>query len=348
MQNTWKRGDYCELAELLNIVLGGTVRTVFYAISLLLHFPIQLLFNHIYLYSKYFIIKHLTCFFQPLHYAWGQIFETFFFCKPGAYHHTRFMGKSIYILKMFLLSHLFDMSAQDKQNLEHMVEYVILIYARNFLQGRLSTAAPRLDLSFWYELKMYGLTLPNALKRKIVDPAIASCRRHLWYLCPAHAILGIFDRDLSPTVQQKMAEKLISLPRPDEGRRGYEKGKPGQPNFAPIAALLTAERPCLSDFVTPRSWLVFDLLDIPMQHLHWLTLPPSEWENFQSFRWMRDFLENMAVVNDYAERAVKNVGEFAHMTRKAGDRDEVILVGNDHRGRVSGKMNRKDLRNING
>ncbi len=29
MQNTWKRGDYCELAELLNIVLGGTVRTVF-------------------------------------------------------------------------------------------------------------------------------------------------------------------------------------------------------------------------------------------------------------------------------------------------------------------------------
>ena len=174
------------------------------------------------------------------------------------------MGKSIYILKMYLLSHLFDMSNQDKRNLEHMVEYIILVYVRYFLQARLSTAAPRLDLSFWYELKMYGLTLPNALRRKIVEPAIASCRRHLWYLCPAHVILGLFDRDLSPTVQQKMSEKLISLARPAE----YEIGKPGQPNFEPVAALLTAERPCLSEFITSRSWLVFDLLDVPMQHLH--------------------------------------------------------------------------------
>ena len=27
--------------------------------------------------------------------------------KPGATHHARFMGKSLYILKIFILSHLF-------------------------------------------------------------------------------------------------------------------------------------------------------------------------------------------------------------------------------------------------
>ena len=49
---------------------------------------------------------------------------------------------------------------------------------------------------------------------------------------------------------------------------------------------------------------------------------------------MQAFLEDMQVVNDCAERAVKDVGEFAHMTRAPGDRDNVILVASDHRGRV--------------
>ena len=42
----------------------------------------------------------------------------------------------------------------------------------------------------------------------------------------------------------------------------------------------------------------------------------------------------MQVVNDCTERAVKDVGEFAHMTHSPGDRDNLILVASDHRGRV--------------
>ena len=49
---------------------------------------------------------------------------------------------------------------------------------------------------------------------------------------------------------------------------------------------------------------------------------------------MRLFIEDMQVVNDAAERAVKAVGEFAHMTRRAVDRDEVVLVANDPRSRI--------------
>ena len=74
--------------------------------------------------------------------------------------------------------------------------------------------------------------------------------------------------------------------------------------------------------------------DAISQYLHWLTLPPSEWHQFPSCIQMQAFLEHMQVVNDCAERAVKDVGEFAHMTRAPGDRDNVILVASDHRGRV--------------
>ena len=91
------------------------------------------------------------------------------------------------------------------------------------------------------------------------------------------------------------------------------------------------------DFVTERSWLVFHLLQIQMQYLHWLTLPPSEWYHFPSYTQRQLFLEDMQVVNDCAERAVKDVGEFALKIRSTEDRDNLILVSSDHRGRVRGR-----------
>ena len=45
-------------------------------------------------------------------------------------------------------------------------------------------------------------------------------------------------------------------------------------------------------------------------------------------------LEDMQIVNDNAERAIKDVGEFAHMTHSPGDLGNLILVASDHRGRV--------------
>ena len=151
-------------------------------------------------------------------------------------------------------------------------------------------------------------------------------------------MFALFDLGVSETEKEKIAQKLITLPRAAD----VETGKPGQPNFNPIAAHLTAERPSLSDFITARSWRIFDLLNVAMPKLHWLTLSPTQWNQFESFLYMRSFIEDMQVVNDAAERAVKAVGEFAHMTRRAVDRDEVVLVANDHRGRI-GNLRRCNL-----
>ena len=79
-----------------------------------------------------------------------------------------------------------------------------------------------------------------------------------------------------------------------------------------------------------------------MPKLHWLTLSPTQWNQFESFLYMRSFIEDMQVVNDAAERAVKAVREFVQMTRRAGDQDEVVLVANDHRGRI-GNLRKHNL-----
>ena len=53
----------------------------------------------------------------------------------------------------------------------------------------------------------------------------------------------------------------------------------------------------------------------------------------------------MKVVNDCAERVVKDVQEYANATRDAGHIDDVILVGTDHRCRIS-NLRKADLNNV--
>ena len=220
----------------------------------------------------------------------------------------------------------FPLSQRDHQKLEQIANFIILLYARYFLSSRLSTAAPRLDLSFWYDLQRY-----KQLQPRIAHEVKASVKRHLWYLCPELVVLGLFDDELSDFEKEQMASQLLQTPRPAV----YQPGKPGQPDFQPVAALLLPERPSLSVFITERSWLIFHLLDIDMPRMQWISLPPSSWLQDDTYCQLHEYLRDMQVVNDAAERAVKDVAEYAHMTQAPGDRDNVILVATDHRGRVS-------------
>ena len=55
----------------------------------------------------------------------------------------------------------------------------------------------------------------------------------------------------------------------------------------------------------------------------------SQWQDFPIYTQIHAFLGDMEVVNDVTEHAVKDVCEYAHMTRAAGDRDNVVLVALD-------------------
>ena len=265
----------------------------------------------------------------------GELFEEFHMNSPGAYHHARFMGRCLYVLKIFLLLNLFPLSFQKKTSLKKIADFIILFYVKYFLSSRLSTAAPRLDLSFIYDMKCYSKLLSPTYQRKITDQAINSAKRHLWYLRPEQVILALFDPGTSEQEKEALAAALRSFLRPDV----FEKGKP---DFRPVLDKLTDDKPSLSVFVTERSWLVFHLLEVSPAELVWLEFPASTWEHYESYRSLRDYLQDMEVVNDAAERAVKDVGEFARMTRNEGDRDDIILVGSDHRGLVP-KINKDNM-----
>ena len=89
------------------------------------------------------------------------------------------MESSLYLLKMQLLSNIWDMTRREKTIVKKMAQIIVLLYGPYFLRSRLSTPAPRLDLDFVYSLIAYRASEPDAARK-----GLESCMRHLWYLSP--------------------------------------------------------------------------------------------------------------------------------------------------------------------
>lgn len=279
------------------------------------------------------ILNHAFVSFQPIRIRHGQVFDHFEVYVPGAYHHARFMGKSIYLLKIFLLHQAFPLTNREIQRITRLVGFVVQLYGRYFLSAPLTTSAPRHDLTMWYDLQQY-----SQHDQEIGQSALASMRRHLWYLCPELVVLALFDEHTDIEEKQLMATTLFHTEKPPV----FGMGKPGHPNFDPVAAKLTDDQPPLATFISERSWLLFSLLESDPE---WLQEHPAIWPDYEDYQFCRDFCTDMMVVNDPAERAVKDVQDCAQMTRDPRHRDNVILVRGDHRGRVA-RLRKADLHNV--
>lgn len=225
------------------------------------------------------------------------------------------------------------MSRFEKARIRRLAQFVALLYGRYFLSASLSTAAPRLDLTFYYDLQEY-----RTYDREAANQALASVRRHLWYLTPELIILSLFDDEIPDVQKGAMAQTLRQLPKPQV----FVPGKPGQPAFNPVAAKLTDLPPPFADFITSRSWLFFDLVNANTQ---WLNDDPSTWPNNPQYLHLQEFCKDMQVVNDAAERGVKDVTDYARMSRDPAQRDAMIIVANGHRGRVP-NLRKDNLNNL--
>ena len=94
-------------------------------------------------------------------------------------------------------------------------------------------------------------------------------------------------------------------------QQAFPLRKPGLPSFNPIARHLVPRKPSLADFVADKSWLFFHLIDAHMQSLQWLNDNPDTWGQNPDYLHLQSFVEEVKVVNDAAERAVKDVQDYA-------------------------------------
>ena len=241
--------------------------------------------------------------------------------KPGACHRARFMASCLYLYKIYMFqSQFMELSPDQASEVSILVEYIALIHVPYFLKAPIAASAPRQDRDFWIDLLAYkGCFDEQSVQFEMISAVQKNFRNHLWYLTEQLVVFGLFDDHLCNEERKCMAVKLYSEVRPQNFR-------PGKPKFP--TDLLT-DAPQLDSFVGPKSWLLFEKLDA---NGAWLNSDPIEWENVGEYQRMYNFVRELKVVNDLAERCVKDIEEYKNMAKDSEHRDEILTVASDHRG----------------
>ena len=227
VNGSFPREDYWELLELVTHVLGGVIR------------------------RQSMINKD-----KPPRVVGFQMEQ------PGAFHHARFMAKAIYYVKMYMVLHQLNgnglVTADQAAQVERMSRYIILLYARYFLQTALTSAAPSLDLTF---CSVVDLQISQAVEESI--------HRQMFYLTEELVVLALCDKHTTAVEKEMIVKALLQADRPQEF-------PPMKPLFKVNLLMNKAhDEPSLHDFIGPRSWLIFDLLKVKVQWMQYLV---NQWD----------------------------------------------------------------------
>ena len=138
-------------------------------------------------------------------------------------------------------------------------------------------------------------------------------------------VLALADDGTSADVKSRIVAQMLAAGQP----RLFRPGKPVmRMNLLRGNHPGHAGEPELHNFVGKRSWLLFRLLELDV---NWMQAPVEQWPMDIDYQRFCEFVKNMNVVNDAAERAVKDVTDFADYCQDPDRRDDVVKVVNSHR-----------------
>ena len=152
----------------------------------------------------------------------------------------------------------------------------------------------------------------------MIEAIQESVLKHLWYLSEELVIFALFDDGLNSDERHAMAAKLSQFPNTGDIQ-------PGKPVF-PVD--LMVDKPTLDSFVGPRSWLLFNKL---RARGDWLQMDVDQWDSNVEFTRMKNCLEDLKVVNDLAERCIKDIQEYADLAKDSQYQEDILIVATDHR-----------------
>ena len=149
-----------------------------------------------------------------------------------------------------------------------------------------------------------------------------SVMRQMLYLVEETVPFALCDDGTTFSEKKDLVEKLLSCDRLQ--------------TFLPMKPLFRTEKLCgkhhdepkLSDFIGPRSWLVFDLLNV---NVHWMECAPEKWPLYPEYVRFYNLVRGIICVNDVAGRNVQNVCKYAEYSQDSERRDRVVSVVNSHR-----------------
>ena len=239
-------------------------------------------------------------------------------------------------------------------NVHKMAVFIAVWHGPNFLKCGLASTAPSNDLNYFYDMQDLS---------EIEDPDLSrigiyvsdSIQRHTSYLKAPQVIFALFDEMSAPVERQKLASALAAIPRPDSSPSYFKAGKLADVPLVCSMKECVGSSLCITDsgnfyskktlagLVGVKSYMLFNLLKI--EDLSWLEAPVSLWECFPTYIKSRDFVRDLLVVNDGAERGIKLMQELINRTE---DEDELQFLAQSvsHHRKVIGHT-KKDYEKLN-
>ena len=223
------------------------------------------------------------------------------------------------------------MSDKEQIEVEEISKFILIFYVKHWFEAPLPAVAARNDLNFMANMLRYR----TVTKTKVVFSVMQSCYRHLWYLVPQTVVFSLVDSGLQDNQREEMAKKLHSMER--------REIKLGKPEF-PLVEFMGEEiaLPDMSSFITSDSWLVFDLLGLTGSQ-DWLTIPSCLWSSFQEYQKVKEFVDNIYVCNDIAERGVALITSCIDKVESEEQRQALVQVVEFHRSLVT-NVNKSSLK----
>lgn len=122
---------------------------------------------------------------------------------PGAMHHARWMAKSIYSLKMFLLRSQLDIKQTEKEGLKYICIFIVKVFVKPWMNCSNILKAPYQDLTFLKSLKKF-----EEIDKSISEAALKKFTSHMWYLSESLAAFSLFDNTVSIKTKLDMVKNL--------------------------------------------------------------------------------------------------------------------------------------------
>ena len=229
------------------------------------------------------------------------------FRAPGATHHARWMAKAIYILKIYMFKHQFNLTEREHTNITECSLFIALVYARFWNEVHLGINAPFNDIMLLQILEKY----PNETICKEVTTAL---RRHLWYLGEHLVGLAFFDERIEVETKKKMVQNLECHGSPTAVRR--------------LNLTKNIKDLGLNELITERTKRIFDLLirdGFELAKNSFLETDPNTWEDNKMFQEFKRRAINVKVVNDPAERGIALIKAYNTSLTKDEEQKQLLL-----------------------
>ena len=204
-----------------------------------------------------------------------------------------------------------------------MALYISIFHVPKFLSAEKSDIAAVQDVhAIW---QMHQMTRVSDKLAKPISAVLKSLERHMWYLDPTTVIFALANTDMTVPDAEKtrMAQKLYAMGRLE----GYDFDRKNNTGFKPAKELFLQDmQPSWDLFITPESWLAFEMLGHSKGQVKWMLYPPEHWDIDPDYQEFKAFVKNIAVVNDAGERAVKAVQDLVMQTTNEIKLQKMLVV----------------------